>query len=255
MTTTLVTLALLLPITVGASDFVGDFELACKALPHHMKAAQHAKGYADSICAVKDVTCQQTDGERCVTQKSECESERSLAVEYAKAVALLEGCSDTEFRGFMATLHTIKTNTTETPAQDRGRPQSQVAPFTVECTEGETHRYDGGNAKDAGGNDSQGLKDSYGWKTEKWGDLSIVWLGGETVSIGNLSATVIHARNGIMSAVVHDESTLAVNVRSLILDIPSGQAVFNQVQAAPLGRSRSIKARSQDLRCKVTPLK
>jgi hypothetical protein len=131
---------------------------------------------------------------------------------------------------------------------------SELSPFSAECTEGETHRYDGGNAKDMFGNEGQGAKGFFGWKTEKWGGFSIDWSGGKTISIGNLSATVTHARNGIIAAVLHDGSALAVNVRSLVLDIFLGEAVFSQVQAAPLGESRQIKVRSQNLRCKVTPL-
>ena len=126
---------------------------------------------------------------------------------------------------------------------------SEVMPFTAECIEGETHRYDGGNGKDMMGKKINDPR--YGWSTEKWGDLSITWSGGKTIVMGQIIATVTNAKSGVISAVWSVVNELAVNLYSMVIDTSIGQVVYSQVQASYLGESRAIKVRSQNLACKI----
>ena len=125
---------------------------------------------------------------------------------------------------------------------------AEIAPFSAECEEGGTHRYDGGN----GLNMSGGKTDfDYGWSTEKWGGLKVSWDGGKNIKLGELDASVLSASNGVISAAWAGDNRMAVNVYSFVLDIPLGEAVYSQVQASSFGANRSIKVRSQDLKCTV----
>ncbi len=126
---------------------------------------------------------------------------------------------------------------------------SEIVPFTAECVEGETHRYDGGNGKDMMGNKIQDPR--YGWSTEKWGSLSISWSGGKTIIMGQLNAKVMLADGGVISAVWAGSNPLAQNIYSLVLDTILGQAVYSQVQATSLGENRSVKVRSENFYCKI----
>lgn len=123
-----------------------------------------------------------------------------------------------------------------------------LTPFTAECVEGSTHRYDGGNGLDMAG----GKADfDYGWSTEKWGGLKVSWDGGKVIKVGQLEASVLGSSNGVISAAWAGDNGLAHNIYSFVIDLPLGEAVYSQVQASPLGKSRSIKVRSQDLECVI----
>lgn len=123
---------------------------------------------------------------------------------------------------------------------------SAQSSFVAECKEGSTHRYDGGNGVDMNGVEANF---AYGWSTEKWGGLRISWSGGETIKLGELEATVLSARDGVVSAAWAKDNGLAHNIYSFVIDTSLGQAVYSQVKASSLGKSRSVKVRSQDLKC------
>jgi hypothetical protein len=137
------------------------------------------------------------------------------------------------------------------PPAQAGSSASPLRAFTAECVEGETHRYDGGSGVDALGEPI--AQPRYGWSIERWGDLRISWTGGDSIQVGNLSAHVESAVDGILAASWAGDGP-ATNVYSLILDTSLGQAVYSQVQAVVTGKSRQIKVRSQNLRCKITHL-
>lgn len=123
----------------------------------------------------------------------------------------------------------------------------EVRPFRARCVEGETHRYDGGNGKSVTG---EAASFAYGWQTEKWGGLDISWSGGKTIVVGQLNATVVSNTQGAISA-VWSYDLPALNIYSLVLDTVLGEAVYTQSQAATSGLNRSIKVRSQNLRCTI----
>jgi hypothetical protein len=126
---------------------------------------------------------------------------------------------------------------------------AEVDPFKTKCVQGETHRYDGGNGKDVSGRTI--ANPGYGWSTEKWGNLEVVWSGGNTIVIGKLIATVLQAQDGIILAHWSEQSAWLTNLASLLLDTVLGEAVYSESQVTMFGESRSIKTRSQNLKCEI----
>lgn len=129
-------------------------------------------------------------------------------------------------------------------------------PFTAVCEEGETHRYDGDNSLDMMGQKAKG--GSSGWVTESWGGLNLSWHGGDTLFLHvdgrTIPYMVIGENNSAIMAVVAS-SAWALNVYSLVIDPVLGEAVYSQVSAVNIGKSRSIKGRVQNLKCKVSWVK
>jgi hypothetical protein len=130
-----------------------------------------------------------------------------------------------------------------------GSRVDRLAPFKAECQEGETHRFDGGNGLDIGGNPiADPLK---GWSTEKWGGLQVTWLGGKNARVGNADAQVVGTTDATLSVVWTHMEPLGSNIYSMVLDTILGEAVYSQVHASATGPSRQIKARVQNLRCTI----
>jgi hypothetical protein len=128
-----------------------------------------------------------------------------------------------------------------------------LAPFAAECTEGETHRYDGTNGMTIAGEQIQDR--AHGWSTERWGGgLKVDWDGGRSVRLGKITATVTRAEDGYLAAQAETTGSGSTNIYSFIIDTQIGEALITQVQAVQLGESRSIKGRTQSLICIFEPL-
>jgi len=125
---------------------------------------------------------------------------------------------------------------------------SSPGSFSADCTEGETHRYDGGNGFYINGGKIPDPE--HGWITENWGGLKIFWIGGDNIKVGKLDFSVLNTDEGVVSAVWAGIGT-AINVYSFVIDLQLGEAVYSQVQASALGASRQIKVRSQNLICEI----
>lgn len=127
-----------------------------------------------------------------------------------------------------------------------------LAPFTAECTEGETHRYDATNGMTIAGDEAQDR--AHGWSTERWGGLQVAWDGGRTVRLGSITATVTRAEDGYLAAQAETTGSGSTNIYSFIIDTQIGEALIAQVQAVQVGENRSIKGRTQSLTCIFEPL-
>lgn len=124
--------------------------------------------------------------------------------------------------------------------------QSQE-PFRAICEQGETQRYDGGNGKNISGGTIP--SSSYGWSTEKWGDLEITWRGDDALQYGNALAYVAHVNESEIVAFWYGEGGTAFNMKTVVVDRVTGIAMVTQTQTSAIGQNRSVKIRAQNLDC------